>query len=239
MPRKQKQYHYIYKTTCIITNKYYIGLHSTDNLNDGYLGSGRRLKYSVKKYGRKNHTIEILEHFPNRESLIKREEEIVNDVMVASTSCMNLIRGGNADKNGRTDSTIDRIRIATKAAMWRPDIRERYLNAIKDRVISNEHIQSIKKANTGRTHSEEEKQKRSVSLTLYYQNNEVPKETRKVLSQKSRELWATRTDREEVSEKISKATRDAMWRPDVRERYLAGIEKRKQNKHKLKSNYEI
>jgi hypothetical protein len=37
MPRKQKKYNYIYKTTNLINNKFYIGMHSTDNLDDGYL----------------------------------------------------------------------------------------------------------------------------------------------------------------------------------------------------------
>jgi len=43
MPRKQKKYHYIYKTTNILNYKFYIGMHSTDDLDDGYVGSGKRL----------------------------------------------------------------------------------------------------------------------------------------------------------------------------------------------------
>lgn len=34
---ERRKYHYIYKTTCLITNRYYIGMHSTDNLEDGYI----------------------------------------------------------------------------------------------------------------------------------------------------------------------------------------------------------
>ena len=78
MPRKQKKHYYIYKTTNVVTGKYYYGMHSTDNLEDGYYGSGRRLRYSINKYGEKNHNVEIIEHVDNREKLIEREKEIVN-----------------------------------------------------------------------------------------------------------------------------------------------------------------
>ena len=54
MPRKAKQYHYIYKTTCVITNKYYIGMHSAVKLNDGYLGFEKKIQigFTIKLAGR-------------------------------------------------------------------------------------------------------------------------------------------------------------------------------------------
>ena len=91
MARKEKQYHFIYKTTNVLNGKYYYGMHSTDNLNDGYYGSGRRLKRSLNKYGKENHKVEILEYLPNRESLINREKEIVNLNEIAKEDCMNLM----------------------------------------------------------------------------------------------------------------------------------------------------
>lgn len=41
MARKEHKYHYIYKITCIKTKRYYIVMHSTDKLNDGYMGGGK------------------------------------------------------------------------------------------------------------------------------------------------------------------------------------------------------
>lgn len=94
MPRKQHKYHYIYKTTCIINGKFYIGMHSTSNLDDGYMGSGKRLKRSLKKYGIENHIKEILEFLNDRKILAEREEEIVNEQLLEDNLCMNLKTGG-------------------------------------------------------------------------------------------------------------------------------------------------
>ena len=73
MPRKEKSIHYLYKTTCKVTGRYYIGMHSTSNIDDGYLGSGKRLRYSIRKHGEDNHEKEILEFFDSRELLIEAE----------------------------------------------------------------------------------------------------------------------------------------------------------------------
>ena len=50
----RRKYHYIYKTTCIINDKFYIGMHSTDNMEDGYIGSGKRLWHSINYHGKEN-----------------------------------------------------------------------------------------------------------------------------------------------------------------------------------------
>ena len=94
MPRKEYTIHYIYKTTNIITGKFYVGMHSTFNTNDDYLGSGKILWYSIKKYGKENHKKEILEFCKNKIELKKRENEIVNEDMIHDKMCMNLMRGG-------------------------------------------------------------------------------------------------------------------------------------------------
>jgi hypothetical protein len=94
MARKEKKHHFIYRTTNVITGKYYYGMHSTDDLNDNYYGSGRRLKHSLNKYGKENHKVEILEFLPNRKLLIDREIEIVNLNEIAKEDCMNLMIGG-------------------------------------------------------------------------------------------------------------------------------------------------
>lgn len=69
-------------------------MHSTNDLNDGYVGSGKRLWYSIKKYGLENFKCEILEFSPDRSSLKKREKDIVNEDTLNDHMCMNLKLGG-------------------------------------------------------------------------------------------------------------------------------------------------
>ena len=69
-------------------------MHSTDDLNDGYIGSGKKLWYSIKKYGKENFKIEYLEFFKNRKLLIEAEKKIVNNELIKDPLCLNLKLGG-------------------------------------------------------------------------------------------------------------------------------------------------
>lgn len=105
------KYHYIYKTTCVITNNFYVGMHSTHNLKDGYIGSGKRLKYSIDKYGKEKHSCQILEFCNNREDLKKREKILVNEELILNKLCMNLKTGGEGGwDHQNNDSQIQRAK---------------------------------------------------------------------------------------------------------------------------------
>ena len=91
---EKRKYHYIYKITCNVTNRFYIGMHSTDNLNDGYFGSGKRLWFSINYHGKNNHTKEIIEFLETRELLKEREKELVTKELISGDLCMNLVVGG-------------------------------------------------------------------------------------------------------------------------------------------------
>jgi hypothetical protein len=78
----------------LVTGKYYVGIHSTSNIEDGYMGSGKRLRRSIRKYGVENHKKEILKFYPNRKSLIESEKLVVNSSLLSDNKCMNLKEGG-------------------------------------------------------------------------------------------------------------------------------------------------
>lgn len=89
-----KQYHYLYKITNLINNKIYIGIHSTNKLDDGYFGSGNTLKNAFIKHDKKNFRKEILEWFDWRCEALQREAEIVNMEFIDSDDNYNNICGG-------------------------------------------------------------------------------------------------------------------------------------------------
>ena len=91
----RRKHHIIYKTTCLVTGRYYIGMHSTDDLADGYIGSGKRLWQSIRKHGAAQHHCEVLEQLPSREALALREAELVNEQLLEDKLCMNLTLGGH------------------------------------------------------------------------------------------------------------------------------------------------
>jgi hypothetical protein len=124
----RRKYHYIYKTTCIITNKFYIGMHSTDNLEDGYIGSGKRLWYSINKYGKENHACEILEFLESRELLKEKEKQLVNQDLLNDSLCMNLAIGGEGGHGAKflTKEQLAKGTATMLSKIWsNPDFIER------------------------------------------------------------------------------------------------------------------
>jgi hypothetical protein len=114
-----RKYHIIYKTTCTITGKFYLGMHSTDNLNDGYLGSGSILSRSIKKYGRENHTCEVIELLQDRKSLSLREEQIITPELRLNKMCMNIRSGGTGNQPGKALKAETREKMsASLKKMW-------------------------------------------------------------------------------------------------------------------------
>jgi len=162
MPRKEKKFHFIYKTTNLLSGKYYIGMHSTDNLEDGYLGSGKRLRRSINKHGEENHGREILEFVDSREKLREREEEIVNLNEIAKKDCMNLRVGGKGGLSGLSEQSISKIRKGASDFLknkWNDDEFRNKVNKLSGERMKQYHKNGKIKYDTftNKKHSEESK----------------------------------------------------------------------------------
>ena len=113
--KMEKKYNFVYETTNLINGKIYIGVHSTNDLNDGYLGSGLILIDSIKKYGRKCFKREILQIFSTMEEAYSYEGELVDHAFVNDRMTYNLVPGGKGGLNDTVtvkDGTGNVVRVS-------------------------------------------------------------------------------------------------------------------------------
>lgn len=134
--KENKKFHFTYKTTNLINNRYYLGMHSTNRLGDGYLGSGKRLYYELNKYGRDNFKFEILEQFNSRKELVQAEINLITEHDLKNINCLNCKPGGTG---GFSREWIDKGReLANKAKakliQEDPQFKKAYYRAIQEGV---------------------------------------------------------------------------------------------------------
>lgn len=146
-------YYTVYKITNNINEKYYIGMHQTNNLEDGYMGSGKLISRAINKYGIENFSKIILHIFDNEEDMKNKEKELV----VISENTYNLMEGGEggfgyinskglADykKAGKKGSDIQRELM--KDENWYNFWYERYKNSRYDPKVIEKIKKGLKKA---------------------------------------------------------------------------------------------
>jgi len=173
MPRSQHKYHFIYKTTNLKNGKFYIGMHSTSNLCDGYLGSGDRLRRAIRKHGKENFKIEILEFFESRESLISKEKELVNETLLKNSMCMNIVLGGTGGilNQEHRIKVLDTLKKMSKIYASEGG-KAKQKRALEDEDFKKACIQKIKNSLRGRQlrlgkkHKEESKKKIGISNSI-------------------------------------------------------------------------
>ncbi len=160
-------YYIIYETTCVVNNKTYIGCHATDNLDDGYMGSGKLLLAAFKKYGRENFKKTILHIYNNPHDMFSKEKELVNEDFVSSKSSYNLVPGGSGGfkvqdiDDWKKKLSASRIGNTNALGYKHTDETKRKLSeAGKGRVAWNKGLPGTW---MGKSHSEESKQKISIS----------------------------------------------------------------------------
>jgi group I intron endonuclease len=108
-------YYTVYKVTNIINNKFYIGKHQTNNINDSYMGSGRAIKSAINVYGRANFIKEMLFIFNNEDDMNAKEKEIITEEFVNNPDTYNLGVGGEGGPHfrGKKHSTETKRKLSS------------------------------------------------------------------------------------------------------------------------------
>ena len=139
-----KKYHYLYKTVIPTHGYYYYGIHSTDNLYDGYQGSGTYIK-RFKKQG--YHLITgIVEFYNSRKELLEAERQIVNERLVRDVKCLNLTTGGNytPPKRGVTKATRKRFLLSIVEKFLAKKLRKRFPNLLSPNYLIPMCVRSLR-----------------------------------------------------------------------------------------------
>ena len=93
----KEKFFVVYQITNLINNKIYIGIHTTYNINDKYMGSSKYLKKDIKELERINFKKEILHVFDNKEDMLKMEAKLVNKEFCHRIDTYNRMIGGIND----------------------------------------------------------------------------------------------------------------------------------------------
>jgi len=89
-----KKHNIVYQITNLINGKIYIGVHTTNKIKDNYMGSSKKMKNDIKKYGKNNFKKEILFNFDSKEEMFDIEEKIVNEEFIQRKDTYNQHTGG-------------------------------------------------------------------------------------------------------------------------------------------------
>ncbi len=89
-----KVYHYVYRIENLLDGKIYVGKHSTEDLEDGYMGSGTLLIRAIKKHGIENFRKHIIKMCETSEEAFEIERQVVNEQFVADENTYNMTTGG-------------------------------------------------------------------------------------------------------------------------------------------------
>ena len=154
--------HYIvYKTTNNINGKYYIGCHKTNDINDGYLGSGKSISRAILKYGKNNFSREILYECLSEDEMYEKEKQIVDEFVVQDENSYNLKIGGTSNfyyvnKHNLNHKSNQHLKHAEKLAS---DLE--YANLFSQKMS---HAMIKAKAKYGTTDKQKESAKNNINL---------------------------------------------------------------------------
>lgn len=117
------RYYYTYKINLLcgsLKGSYYLGQHSTQKLNDGYVGSGKKLWNYYRKYGieeGKTYTKDILSYYSSQEELDNAEKQLIGTLYNTDKLCINLKAGGKSGR--RSEECQNRLNELYKLPDWK------------------------------------------------------------------------------------------------------------------------
>ena len=145
----------VYKITNKVNNKFYIGVHKTNNPYDNYMGSGTAIKNAIKKHSKENFAKEILFITEDKQEAYNKEAELTEDFNCNSN--YNMRRGGIGG------FTIENARKGNAASLAKLTKEQLSKNGKLGYIAANINpVESGRKgglANKGKPKSEEHKQR--------------------------------------------------------------------------------
>jgi len=198
-------YFIIYETKCLIDGKVYIGAHQTENLDDGYLGSGIHLKRAIKLHGKENFHRKILSFHMTFKEMYAEEKQIVTPEFIKDKENYNLKPGG---EGGWYSVNASGMNLGDGNVMKNPEIAKRCgVSGSKTKKGNKEFIKVAK-----------ENLKKAVEWHTGRKKPEMSKRLRKEWASGKYKHLAKLT-----SEKLSKKWR--LTSPDGIEENVIGLEK--------------
>jgi len=166
---KEKLHNIFYKITNTVNGKYYYGIHSTNNLDDGYMGSGKALLRAVDKHGKECFVREIFADYSTRKEASDHEKKVVTFELIKFKECYNCRTGGDNEFTHSEESKKLLSRINTGKVLSQKT-KDKMSSFQKGRAKSKEHRKKISDGLVGenhpmfkRTHSTETRAKMSKS----------------------------------------------------------------------------
>lgn len=202
----------IYITTNLINGKQYVGKHTTELLEDGYLGSGEILNKAINKYGRNYFKRETIEICQTPEELDYKEIYWIKEKNTLAPNGYNVTKGGTGGdtftNNPNKEQTRNRRSNGVKK-YWdnlSEEDKEKRINLIRGKKRSNESKKKYSKAKKGIKKSPEHLENLSKSLKKV-------KKGKRTYNQKSVLMYDLEMNLIKEFESIQQAGRETGYNP--------------------------
>ena len=158
-------YHLVYMIVNKINNKIYIGKHTTNNLDDGYMGSGKAINAAINKYGTHNFEKVIIDCLPTEDEAYLKEEDIVTSEFVDREDTYNQKCGGKGNKScdmlGKKNPMYGKTHSIETRKKFSEAKKGKYIGEANPNYGNGDKIKGKKNPMYGKTHSIETRKKLS------------------------------------------------------------------------------